>query len=438
MNTKVVSTANAPDLPLVELLLALGRILFHNGATARRVRESILFLNHYLNGPDIRILINYAALIITTIEGQQYCTVIDKSPAFGGVNIAAVRYISQFLHNLDKLPEQPRRDWINDQLVAIAGQRHYRHDLLGGAMAGIAGAATGALNGADSIALPVIFIASLGAYWCKQKLVAAGYNLLVSILLAVVVGGLVAVAGSHLFGTSAPLVAIIAPMLFLVPAFPFITGGIDILHNHNTVGICRIVFAVTTALMIAAGLSVALMFIPKQFAASLAGDTTMPWLKAVYEGLWAGTAALGLAAVNNASRRSLWLFVGCGFLARFIRAMGIFYFALPIPTASFCGILIVTFIALRIEMQSILINKHHFSVPAILLAIIAAIPMFPGFFVINGFEGVAAMAQQTSATLPPLLFNDTLLYFVKATSIIFALLLGILLPLTLQKDRARI
>ena len=89
-------------------------------------------------------------------------------------------------------------------------------------------------------------------------------------------------------------------------------------------------------------------------------------------------------------------------------------------------------------MQSISINKHHYSVPAILLAIIAAIPMFPGFFVINGFEGISAMAQQTSATLPPLLFNDTLLYFVKATAIIFALLLGILLPLTLQKDRTRI
>ena len=438
MNAKIATMSEQPDLPLVELLLALGRILFHNGATARRVKESILFLNGFLGGPEIRILINYAALIITTVDGKDYCTVIDKSPAFGGVNIAAVRYISQFLHNLGKQPELPRRDWIFERLEAIATKRHYPNDLVGGMLAGIAGTATGALNGADSIALPVIFVASLGAYWCKQKLVKAGYNLLVAILLAVVVGGMIAVGGSHIFGTTAPLVAIIAPMLFLVPAFPFITGGIDILHNHNTVGICRIVFAITTALMIAAGLSVALMFMPKQFAAPLAGAATAPWLKALYEGLWAGAAAFGLAAVNNASRQSLWLFIGCGFLARFIRAVAIFYFAIPIPTASFIGILLVTFIALRIEMQSISINKHHYSVPAILLAIIAAIPMFPGFFVINGFEGISAMAQQTSATLPPLLFNDTLLYFVKATAIIFALLLGILLPLTLQKDRTRI
>lgn len=430
--------ACAPEIPLIELLLSLGRILFNSGATARRVKESILFLNKYLNGPEIRIMIIYAGLIITTVDGKEYRTVMDKSPEFGGVNIAAVRYISQFLHNLQKMTDKPTNTLIHEQLTTIALQRHYKSNLLGGAMAGIAGVATGALNGADYIVLPIIFIASLGAYWCRQKLVASGYNLLVSILLAVVAGGLIAVGGSHLAHTTTPLVAIIAPMLFLVPAFPFITGGIDILHNHNIVGICRICFAITTALLITAGLSVAMMFVPEHLSLAMANSDSAVWIKVIHEGLWAGAAAVGLAAINNASRKSLWLFFCCGFLARFIRAICMFYFVMPVHTASFIGILIVTFIAIRIEMQSIVINKHQYSVPAILLAIISAIPMFPGFFAINGLEGLTAIVRQTSATLSPMLLNDTLLFFIKTLLIIFALLLGILLPLTLQKDRTRI
>ncbi|MEI6055190.1 MAG: threonine/serine exporter family protein [Lentisphaerota bacterium] len=438
MNTKDIDSVSAPEIPLIELLLALGRILFHNGATARRVRESILFLNKYLNGPEIRMLITYAGLIITTVDGKEYRTVIDKSPEFGGVNIAAVRYISQFLHNLDKMTDRPSRNWIHEKLTAIAAERHYKNNLLGGSMAGIAGVATGALNGADNIILPIIFIASLGAYWCRQKLVASGYNLLVSILLAVVFGGLIAVAGSYIVHTTTPLVAIIAPMLFLVPAFPFITGGIDILHNHNLVGICRICFAITTALLITAGLSLAMMFAPEHMSLTMAQSHSAVWLKVLEEGLWAGAAAVGLAAINNASRKSLWLFACCGFLARLIRAICMSYFAFPAHTASFIGILIVTFIAIRIEMQSIVINKHQYSVPAILLAIISAIPMFPGFSAINGLEGLMAIARQTSSTLTPMLLNDTLLFFVKTILTIFALLIGILLPLTLQKDRTRV
>ena len=438
MNDKDANSAAVPEISLIELLLSLGRTLFHSGATARRVKESILFLNKYLGGPEIRFLITYAGLILTTVDGKEYRTVVDKSPDFGGVNIAAVRYISQFLHNLQKMEIKPTRNWINEQITNIAAQKHYKSNLLGGAMAGVAGVATGALNGADFIVLPIIFIASLGAFLCRQKLVASGYNLLVSILLAVVVGGLIAVGGSHLINTTTPLVAIIAPMLFLVPAFPFITGGIDILHNHNIVGICRICFAITTALLITAGLSIAMMFAPEHLSLTMAQSYSTVWLKVIYEGLWAGAAAVGLAAINNASHKSLWLFACCGFLARFIRAVCMSYFAFTPHTASFIGILIVTFIAIRIEMQSIVINKHQYSVPAILLAIISAIPMFPGFFVINGLEGLSAIARQTSATLSPALLNDTLLFFVKALSIIFALLLGILLPLTLQKDRTRI
>lgn len=438
MDCKDANSASVNETPLIELLLSLGRILFNSGATARRVKESILSLNKYLDGPEIRIMIIYAGLIITTVDGKEYRTVMDKSPEFGGVNIAAVRYISQFLHNLQKMDEKPTRNWINEQLTAIASQRHYKSNLLGGAMAGIAGVATGALNGADFIVLPIIFIASLGAFWCRQRLVASGYNLLVSILLAVVAGGLIAVGGSHLVGTTTPLVAIIAPMLFLVPAFPFITGGIDILHNHNIAGICRICFAVTTALLITAGLSIAMIFAPEHLSLTMAQSHLPAWHKVINEGLWAGAAAVGLAAINNASHKSLWLFACCGFLARFIRAICMAYFAMPAHTASFIGILIVTFIAIRIEMQSIVIKKHYYSVPAILLAIISAIPMFPGFFAVNGLEGIIAIAKQTSSTLPPMLVNDTLLFFVKTFSIIFALLIGILLPLTLQKDRTRI
>ncbi|MEI6056901.1 MAG: threonine/serine exporter family protein [Lentisphaerota bacterium] len=424
------------DTPLVDLLLSLGQIMLDNGATGHYANEAILKLNKYLKGPEVRIVINYASIIITTVEDRQFFTVLNKSKGLDMPNVSAISNINHFLSELPKLTQPPinKFEWIKEQIVSIANQHYYKYSLILGAIAGIAVSAIGFIFGANYADIAVMFIASLISFILNQKLIIHGINLSVATFFTVIVTGLIASAGACLIISPTPLVTVITPIIPMIPAFPFIIGCTDILQNNNMLGLGRICSAIATLFSIAIALVVVMLAVPRFDVNAVPAQLFSPALISIFiECLLFGVATAGIGILFNAPCRSLLLFAFGGGLACFIKDVCIIYFALPFASACFWGILVITIIAMKLEEYSITLNTPYLRAPAIPLVVIVSMTMFPGPLLIFGLDGLASIAKQTTATLSSDLIKETLLYFLKAAATILGILLGILLPLLMIK-----
>jgi uncharacterized membrane protein YjjP (DUF1212 family) len=400
----------------------LGRILFNFGATAQRVHDSVAYLARYL-GCKVDALVDYDALLITVDEGKSFRTRVESSRGFAGLNLLGLVHVSQSLRGLPHSQHSSKE--IERTLCAIRDTPP-SHGVQSQALAaGCAGTAFCIMNGGDPTGWVCSFVAAAFISMIRRPLAARNFNFHLTVFTIALAGSLLAALLARLTQSATPAIALVAPVLFLVPGVPIINGGIDIVRNHVTIGIARVGFtlAVIVALSLAIGLTVAILPLPISPPFSPPGAWEMVLVSA------AGALGAGaLAFLNNGSLSLVALCALGGLTGRLVRALGSFG-GLDLITATLIGVvcstLLVIFIAERLRW------------PAVVLSVMAALPMVPGYFAIDGLQSLLTFTTANAADSVQL--AGGLQALSRALFVSGALVIGVIGPVTiLQRNVERV
>lgn len=406
----------------VQLSLLLGRILFSFGATAQRIQDSITCLARYL-GCKVETLVSYDALLITVNDSEGFRTRIASARGVAGLNLLGVTRVSNLLRELPH--SQPSAKELEQTLCAISDAPHSHRVALQALAAGCAGVGFCIVNGGDPASWLCSFVAGAFIFAIRRPLAARKFNIHLTLFAIALAGSFLAALLARITQTSTPAIALLGPVLFLVPGVPIINGGIDVVRNHVTIGIARVGFAlaVTVALCLGVGLTASIVPVRISLPFSLPGAWGILLVSVA-----GALASAALACLNNAALPLIALCALGGLTGRLVRAL-LTCGGLDLITASLiavlCSTLVVGFIAERLRW------------PSVLAAVMAALPMVPGYFVIAGLYSLLTFAA--AQTPDPAQLSVALQTLARAVFISVALVIGVIGPvIILQRQRERV
>ena len=239
----------AIDSPLKEKASLIGRIgllFLASGAGAYRVRAAMNKISRALNvtcNADIGI----KSISYTCIQGNDSCTnsLSNKST---GVNTTKLNYLEMFCDGFAERVNRYSIDSFHNMLDTIdkSGSNYgvWQLCLASGAACG----AFAFLLGAGWIEILCTFVAAAAGFLIRKLLLMRSYTLFANVSSAVLASCftyIMLIKGvSYALNVPADYRAgYICSILFIVPGFPLITGGIDIAKLDLKSGIERIVYA---------------------------------------------------------------------------------------------------------------------------------------------------------------------------------------------------
>lgn len=406
----------------VNLCLMFGRMLFSFGATAERIKDSTAYLARYL-GYQVDVLVSYDALIITVSDGATFRTRIDSSRRLAGLNLFGLVRASHWLSNLPR-PQATLAE-LEQALNAINDAPPKNGPVLQTFAAGCAGAAFCIVNNGDPVSWICCFLIAAFIFTLRRPMTTRDVNVHVAIFSVTLAGGFLTAALEQVLRTSTPAIALVAPVLFLVPGVPLINGGMDIVRNHVTIGMSRVGFTLAVLGDLCLGLGFALSRLPERIDPpfSLSGAQEILLLS-----LAGALGSAALACIFNGSIPIMALCALGGFTGRLVRALcGLG--GLDLMTSSLiavlCSTLAVTIISERLRW------------PAAFVSVMAALPMIPGYFAIAGLHSLLTFAAGANAD--PAQLATGLQALLRALFISVALIVGIIGPvIVLQRGKERI
>ena len=406
----------------VRLSLLLGRILFSFGATAQRIQDSIACLARYL-GCEVETLVSYDALLITVNDREGFRTRLDSARGVAGLNLLGVTRVSKLLRELSH--SQPATKELEQTLCAIRDAPHSHRVALQALAAGCAGVGFCIVNGGDPTSWLCSFVAGAFIFAIRRPLAAWKFNNHLTVFAIALAGSFLAALLARITRTSTPAIALLAPILFLVPGVPMINGGIDVVRNHVTVGIARVGFALAVTVALCLGLGLTASIVPVQISSPFSLPGAWGILVASVAGALASAA---LACLNNGTLPLIALCALGGLTGRFVRAQ-LTHGGLDLISASLiavlCSTLVVVFIAERLRW------------PSVLAAVIAALPMVPGYFAIAGSYSLLRFAA--AQTPDPAQLSVGVQTLARAVFISVALVIGVIGPvIILQRQQERV
>ena len=418
---KINGACVAPPDETVDLLLYLGRTLYRFGASAQRIIDSMQVLNRHLGGMDVRILVNPDAIMITTVAGAEYRTKIDTVPSTGTIDNGIVSDISSMLRSL--APEMTHL-LIRAQLDRMNRDRGSKGTVTMMVVTAVAMAAFGLLNGGDLSSVLVVLPATALSFMVFKILGRQGWNYYLNVLVATLVGGISACLLARTGITNATDVALIVSVIFLIPGVQLINGGIEIVRNHNLVGLSRLIMVGVTLAIIAFGVTVAIAIFPIPSQGVLV--PVISWPESIaYDALLGAVAAFGFGALFRTPRYPLLACAVCGAMGRASRL---------VLTDGGVDIALATLVSVSLITVMALLFAQRFRVPEIVIAVAAALTMIPGYFGIKFIEGVFAMEQHGSSVTSSELLS-TVQMGLQTLFIAAAMVAGVIFPLLILRSR---
>jgi uncharacterized membrane protein YjjB (DUF3815 family) len=223
-------------------------------------------------------------------------------------------------------------------------------------------------------AVGIAIVVSLVIFAVRFAMLRQKFTVYFATLGSVCIGGLMAAFAARSGWSTTPEVAFVAPVLFLVPGVPMITGGIDIARNHNSMGLARIAYTLALTATLALGLACSLPLIagfplPPALAASHL------WVTPFIGAAWGALAAAGLALINNGRWRAIAVCALCGATARLVREGGV-ELGLGIAPSTLLAAAATTVLAIRV-------SRWH-RMPSAVVAVMGCLTLIPGYFAIVG------------------------------------------------------
>jgi uncharacterized membrane protein YjjP (DUF1212 family) len=327
---------------------------------------------------------------------------------------------------LRELPHsQPSAKELEQTLCAIRDAPHSHRVALQALAAGCAGVGFCIVNGGDPASWLCSFAAGAFIFAIRRPLAAWKFNIHLTLFAIALAGSLLAALLARITQTSTPAIALLGPVLFLVPGVPIINGGIDVVRNHVTIGIARVGFAlaVTVALCLGVGLTASIVPVRISLPFSLPGAWGILLVSVA-----GALASAALACLNNGALPLIALCALGGLTGRLVRAL-LTRGGLDLSSASLiavlCSTLVVGLIAERLRW------------PAVFTAVMVALPMVPGYFVIAGLHSLLTFAA--AQTPDPAQLSVGVQTLARAVFISVALVIAVIGPvIILQRQQERV
>ena len=407
-----------------DLFLDLAVTLYESGATVQRVSDSVRWLANQLGYDRVHLSVGYEAIELSV--HHQYHTenrlYVLRDPV--RVNISALQEVSSLLYRIPSYNGDIMS--VRADLTGIRTRSPLYPAWIIILCTGIACSAFGWINHADLPALWVILVSAVCGLSIRFRFGKELNNMYLSTLVAALSGGLCAALLTPISQTQTPQVALISSVLFLIPGAMLINGGLDIIRDHTSCGVSRLITVFTQICIISGALLIPLGMLPVSVASLVSGN---PIIVIPVMSLAAGIAALGFGVLFNTPVLVLPGCFICSIAARMIRETGI-HAGLDPFFSLFIGMSIATLMASGIG--------RYARVPEVLPSVIAGIPMVPGLAMIQGLQGLFTLAH--TGTLHPdlvLIYAvEQMLYSVVA---VLALVGGIIFPiLVISRKKLRI
>lgn len=371
------SDTPAIEASLEEKVTLIGRVglaMLSAGTGAWRVRESMNRISACL-GVTCDADIGLLSITFTCIEdGQSICKSLTLATT--GVNTDKIRLLEWFV---DSFPERTCRysiDQFHGVLDTITSAPGHYHALTLGLASGLACASFTFLLGGGPVEMMCAFFGAGAGNYVRKLLLERHLTLLANLSLAVVCACSVYVILieflRHITGLNLAMNAgYICSMLFVIPGFPLITGGIDLAKLDMRSGLERLAYAlliIFTACMTGWICAVLYHIGPAEFI----GISISRSLLIVLRLFFSFCGVFGFSLMFN-SNRKMAAAAGCiGMVTNTLRLELLDHTSIsPIMAtllASFCAGLLASMI------------KNHIGFPRISLTVPSIVIMVPGMF----------------------------------------------------------
>jgi uncharacterized membrane protein YjjP (DUF1212 family) len=245
--------------PIAMAALDAGRMLMEAGAAAKSIERIVEQFAFGLGADRVDLRIGYASMAITIGIGPNGITRMRKVGHLG-VNQQLdqeVRHLAQRVAN----HEFSNAATAHAELLGLT-KITPRHSAWFMALAvGLACAAFGRLLKVDWPGILPVFLAATIGQLLRRKMLTHHVNHFICATLISFLSALLAGFGARWMQSETIPTAMIAAILLLVPGVPAVNSQTDILEGHPTLGSARAVSVAMTLIFVAAGLSIAQMFL---------------------------------------------------------------------------------------------------------------------------------------------------------------------------------
>ena len=371
---------NSPLKEKASLIGRIGLMFLASGAGAYRVRAAMNKISRALNvtcNADIGI----KSISYTCIEGNDSCT-NALSNRTTGVNTTKLNYLEMFCDGFAERTERYSIDSFHNMLDTIdkSGSNYavWQLCLASGAACG----AFAFLLGAGWIEMLCTFIAAAAGFLIRKILLNLSYTLFANVSAAVLTSCFTYITLMKIISMALHVPAdyragYICSILFIVPGFPLITGGIDIAKMDRKSGIERIVYAfmvICVAALTCAFTASVLLYSPVDFPPY---ELELP-VKYALRLVMSFIGVFGFSMIFNSTPKMAMTAGFLGMIANFVRLL-LTDHGVKVGVAAFVGALLAGIMASSIKKLVGIYPRITLTVPSIVI-------MVPGMFMYKGIH----------------------------------------------------
>lgn len=405
---------------VAHLALKIGRLLLANGDDTAEVEVAVTRFAQVFGG-EASVVVNYEALIVTVALDDALRTKVGRRVPAMNVGLGAVAAVNDVLAAV----ASGKRDlaWVAAELDRVEHAPAFYSRWIVVVAMGLTAASLARLFGADWGTFGIVWLAGSVGMWLRQELAKRDLNLVFIPFAAALVSGTVGGLGVLLGWAGTPALCLVAPGMIIVPGVPLINGVQDLIRNHVSVGLARLVFGAMVTIAIAFGLYGAMVITGVRIPV----DSPMTPLPVRVDALFSALAAVGYAALFGVPPRIAWACLVCGVASHALRTL-LMHAGVQMVAATLLGALAVGFLAQ--------IFARRFRAPAATFAFPGVVAMVPGSFAFRAVVGSLEIAA-AGANAAPALVAETLALYLSCVLMTAAIAVGIAAPLIIWPSRSR-
>ena len=399
----------------------LGLMMLSVGTGAWRVLDSMDTVARAM-GMTCTADVGLVSLSYTCIaDGQAHAASLALPTT--GINTEKLRMLEVFAREFEVYGRRMTLQEVHDCLDEIEQIPGFYSPFQGGLSAGFACCAFTFLLGGGLVEMVCALIGAFVGNWSRRHMLARRLSLVPNVMASVALDCCACIASYRILEAALGLpieheAGYICAMLFIIPGFPLITGGIDLAKSHMRSGLERLAYALTI-------ITVATFtgWIVAQFLGFQPGDLVKvemdPLVRCLLRLAASFVGVYGFSQMYNSSPRMA-ATAGCiGAVANTLRLELVDLAGLAPAVAAFVGALTAGLLAAAVH--------GRMGYPRISVSVPSIVIMVPGMYM---YKAIYYLATGSSADGATWLFG--------AVFIVLALPLGLIVARTLTDKRFRV
>jgi uncharacterized membrane protein YjjP (DUF1212 family) len=243
---------------VISLSLWAGQMLLQSGADSQRVEETVHRIGTHLGCDWMDVVVLYDSIIATTLNNREFRTKVRRAPG-RAVNLEKIAQINALKYQI--MEGRLDRTGLRSELRRVDALATNYNRWVVVLFVGLACAAFARLFGGDYIITGITFVASALGMYVRQTLARQHFNPIIITVVTAFATSLFASVGVLLEIGNAPITALSASVLLLVPGVQLINATEDLMNGQVMNGIARGIFGLVLSLGIALGIAMTLWLV---------------------------------------------------------------------------------------------------------------------------------------------------------------------------------